>query len=170
MTQTSPLLPQGMEVEDPECGESDPEEDGKPENEDLSQKGADGEVEVEAREEDEEGEESGTEDEQQEEITVDEEEWHTCSEDEDVEEERTAGSSRESSLHNSSRLLHKDELLDMFRAVHNGPTCKEGQLTVGLVGKSSYSKWRKNSQITMFTKNSITGPFSSCMNQTGRVS
>uniref|UniRef100_A0A4W6DSX1 Large subunit GTPase 1 homolog n=1 Tax=Lates calcarifer TaxID=8187 RepID=A0A4W6DSX1_LATCA len=140
----------GMEVEDPECGESDPEEDGKPENEDLSQKGADGEVEVEAREEDEEGEESGTEDEQQEEITVDEEEWHTCSEDEDVEEERTAGSSRESSLHNSSRLLHKDELLDMFRAVHNGPTCKEGQLTVGLVG---YPNVGKSSTINTILRN-----------------
>uniref|UniRef100_A0A4W6DQV4 Large subunit GTPase 1 homolog n=1 Tax=Lates calcarifer TaxID=8187 RepID=A0A4W6DQV4_LATCA len=120
----------GMEVEDPECGESDPEEDGK--------------------EEDEEGEESGTEDEQQEEITVDEEEWHTCSEDEDVEEERTAGSSRESSLHNSSRLLHKDELLDMFRAVHNGPTCKEGQLTVGLVG---YPNVGKSSTINTILRN-----------------
>ncbi|GLD49996.1 large subunit GTPase 1 homolog [Lates japonicus] len=140
----------GMEVDDPECGESDPEEDGKPDNEDFSQKGADGEEEVEARGEDEEGEESGTEDEQREEITVDEEEWHTCSEDEDVEEERTAGSSSESSLHNSSRLLHKDELLDMFRAVHNGPTCKEGQLTVGLVG---YPNVGKSSTINTILRN-----------------
>lgn len=132
------LLPQGMEVEDEECEESEEEEeDGMPDNEDLSQKGAVGEKVAKA--EDDEGEESGTDDEQREKITVEEEDWHTCSEDEDDEEERAAGSSNESSFHNSSRLLHKDELLDIFKAVHNRPRCKEGQLTVGLVGKSSRS-------------------------------
>ena len=120
-------------MEDLECGESDPDEAIQPDNEDLNKKGSDGEG------EDEEGGESGPEDELQEKITVDEEEWYTCTEDEDEEEERTVDPSKESSFHNSSRLLHKDELLDMFRAVHNGPKCKEGQLTVGLVGQSSFT-------------------------------
>ncbi|KAM7409527.1 hypothetical protein PAMA_001149 [Pampus argenteus] len=150
-------LEKGMEVEDPECGESDPEEEEQPDNEDLSQKGADGEEEEEGGEEeeeeeeeedeDEEGEESDSEHEQQEKITVDEEEWHTCSEDEDVEEE---GSSNESSFYNSSRLLHKDELLAMFRAVHSGPRCKEDQLTVGLVG---YPNVGKSSTINTILRN-----------------
>ncbi|XP_022594900.1 large subunit GTPase 1 homolog [Seriola dumerili] len=141
----------GMEVEGPECGDSDPEEEAKPDIEDMSHKGADGEEEeVKADVEDEEGEDSGTEDEQQEKIIVDEEEWHTCSEDEDEEEERTVGSSNESSFHNSSRLLHKDELLDMFRAVHKGTRCKEGQLTVGLVG---YPNVGKSSTINTILRN-----------------
>lgn len=127
------LLPQGMEVDNAECEESDPEEEAMADNEDLSQKGADGGEEVKADVEDQVGEDSGTEDEQQEKISIDEEEWHTCSEDEEGE-ERTV----ESSFRNSSRLLHKNELLDMFRSVHQGPRCKEGQLTVGLVGKCAY--------------------------------
>ncbi|XP_070688124.1 large subunit GTPase 1 homolog isoform X1 [Pempheris klunzingeri] len=136
----------GMEVEDPECAESDPEEEGQPDNDDLTHKGADGEEAVKAAEEDEEGEDSGTEDEQQNEINVDEEDWHTCSEDEDEEGKGTAGSS----FHNSSRLLHKDELLDMFKAVHNGARCKEGQLTVGLVG---YPNVGKSSTINTILRN-----------------
>lgn len=117
-------FPQGMEVDDPECGESDPEEEEQPDNEDMSAN------------QEEEGEESDIEEEQQEKIMVDEEEWHTCSEDEG-EEEWTLASSNES-IHNSSRLLHKDELLAMFKSVHSGPKCKEDQLTVGLVGKMYY--------------------------------
>lgn len=123
-------------MEDPECEESDPEEEGWPDN-DLTQKGAageKGEKKVAEEKEDEEGEESGTDEEQQEKITVEEEDWYTCSE--DGEEEGAVGSSNKPSFYNSSRLLHKDELLDMFKAVHNGPRCKEGQLTVGLVGKT----------------------------------
>ncbi|XP_044057040.1 large subunit GTPase 1 homolog [Siniperca chuatsi] len=139
----------GMEVEDQECGESDPEEEGQPDNEDVTQKWADGEEEMKAEEEeDEEGEESGTEEEQQEMITVEEEDWHTCSEGE--EEEGTAGSSSKSSFYNSSRLLHKDELLDMFKAVHNGPRWKDGQLTVGLVG---YPNVGKSSTINTILRN-----------------
>ncbi|XP_053177874.1 large subunit GTPase 1 homolog [Scomber japonicus] len=126
----------GMEVDDPECGESDPEEEEQPDNEDLSAN----------REE--EGEESDTEEEQQEKIIVDEEEWHTCSEDEG-EEEWTLASSNES-IHNSSRLLHKDELLAMFKSVHSGPKCKEDQLTVGLVG---YPNVGKSSTINTILRN-----------------
>lgn len=119
-------------MDDPESVESDPEDERQPDNEDLAQMGADGKEEVKVKEEEEEDEECGSEEEQQ--VTVEEEDWHTCSEDES-EEEGTTGSSSESSFHNSSRLLHKDELLDMFKSVHNGPRCKDGQLTVGLVGK-----------------------------------
>lgn len=125
-----------MEIEETECVESDPERDGSPCNEDLSHRGTDGEY-VEGKKTDEE-EESDSEEEQQGKVTVNEEDWHTCSEDEEEEEEGvTAGSS----FHNSSRLLHKDELLNVFKAVHNGPKCKEGELTVGLVGEilDSYS-------------------------------
>uniref|UniRef100_A0A8C4GSW7 Large subunit GTPase 1 homolog n=1 Tax=Dicentrarchus labrax TaxID=13489 RepID=A0A8C4GSW7_DICLA len=86
--------------------------------------------------------------EQREKITVKEEDWHTCSEDEGEGEE--AGSSGESSFHNSSRLLHMDELLDVFKAVHNGPRCKEGQLTVGLVG---YPNVGKSSTINTILRN-----------------
>lgn len=120
-----------MEVEDPECVESDPEEEGQPDNEAMIQDGAAGEEEDEK--EDEEGQESGSDEEQQVKISVDEEDWHSCSEDE--EEKGTDGSSSKSSFHNSSRLLHKEELLEVFKAAHSGPRCKEGELTVGLVSE-----------------------------------
>lgn len=113
------LSTQGMEVDNPDSRESEPEDQGQPDNE--ADKRADGE------EEDEEG---VTGEEQQE--NTDEDDWHTCSED-----EGTSRSSGEPSFHNSSRLLHKDELLDMFKAAHTGPRCKDGQLTVGLVGQTS---------------------------------
>lgn len=142
----------GMEVDDPECEESDPEEEGQPDNEDLAQKGAareeDMKVAAEEEEVDEEGEESATEEEQRETVSVDEEDWFTCSEDE--QEEGAAVSSSQSSFHNSSRLLHKDELLDMFKAVHSGPRCKDGQLTVGLVG---YPNVGKSSTINTIFRN-----------------
>ncbi|XP_038571625.1 large subunit GTPase 1 homolog isoform X1 [Micropterus salmoides] len=137
----------GMEVDNQECGESDPEQEGQPDNEVSTQKGADGEEEM-KEEVDGEGEESGTEEDQQEKISVEEEDWHTCSEGE--EEEGTAGSSSDSLFRNSSRLLRKDELLDMFKAVHNGPRWKDGQLTVGLVG---YPNVGKSSTINTILRN-----------------
>ncbi|XP_059197239.1 large subunit GTPase 1 homolog [Centropristis striata] len=141
-----------VEVEEAEREDSDPEEDGQPDNEDMTQRGAAVEEEEEEEEDeeddDEEGEESGTEEEQQGHVFVDEEDWHTCSEDEA--EEGTAGSSGKSSFHNSSRLLHKDELLDMFKSVHDGPKCKEGELTVGLVG---YPNVGKSSTINTILRN-----------------
>jgi len=93
-------------------------------------------------EEDDEVEESGPDEDQREKITVQAEDWNTCSEDE--EEEDTAGSSSKSAFHNSSRLLHKDELLAMFKSVHNGTRCREGELTVGLVSEMfqmNYPQW-----------------------------
>lgn len=119
-----PVSAQDMEEEDPESNDSDPEREGQPDNEELSEGGADG-----AREE----EESSTVEEQQE-NTDEEDDWHTCSEEEGEEDEGAAHSSGENSFHNSSRLLRKDELLEMFKAAHSGPRCKDGQLTVGLVG------------------------------------
>lgn len=118
-------------MEDSEFQESDSENERVPDNEILTQKRVDGKQDVKAEEEEE--EEHGTEGEQ-EEIT-DEEDWHTCSENEGEEEEATACTSNEPSFHNSSRLLRKDDLLDVFKAAHNGPRYKDGQLTVGLVGK-----------------------------------
>ncbi|XP_074524336.1 large subunit GTPase 1 homolog [Halichoeres trimaculatus] len=135
----------GMEVEDEECEHSDEEEEERhPDNEDvMAEKGTDRESEVKiTTEEDEE--------EQQERISVDEEDWYTCSEDEREEEERASGSSSVSSFRNSSRLLHKEELLSIFRAAHSGPKCKEGQLTVGLVG---YPNVGKSSTINTILRN-----------------
>ncbi|XP_028259504.1 large subunit GTPase 1 homolog [Parambassis ranga] len=137
----------GMEIDDPECVESDSEEAGHADKKNLGQKGEAGEEEEE--DEEDEGEESGMEEELQERVTVGEEDWYTCSEDEEEGAERACGSSS-GSFHNSSRLMRKNELLDMFRSVHRGPTCKEGQLTVGLVG---YPNVGKSSTINTILRN-----------------
>ncbi|XP_054646693.1 large subunit GTPase 1 homolog [Dunckerocampus dactyliophorus] len=126
----------GMEAQPPQSEESDQEDGAQPDNEDLNSKGPD---------EDDDGEESGSEEELQDKISVEEEEWFTCSEDEGQEEQ-----SNEASFRNSSRLLHKDELLEMFKAVHIGPRCKDGQLTVGLVG---YPNVGKSSTINTILRN-----------------
>ncbi|XP_026131020.1 large subunit GTPase 1 homolog [Carassius auratus] len=81
-------------------------------------------------------------------VCVDETEWQTCSEesgDEDKPETPTV-----SSFYNSSRLLRKDELLEMFKSVHSGPTYKDGQITVGLVG---YPNVGKSSTINTILRN-----------------
>ncbi|XP_066503867.1 large subunit GTPase 1 homolog [Hoplias malabaricus] len=78
--------------------------------------------------------------------------WQTCSEasgDEEEEEELKASSDR-SSFYNSSRLLRKDELLEMFKSTHPGPRCKEDHLTVGLVG---YPNVGKSSTINTIFRN-----------------
>lgn len=117
-----------MEEEDPESNDSDPEADGRPDNEEMSQRGADGAK-----------EDEGSTVEGQQDSTEEEDDWHTCSEEEAEEDEQAAPSSRENSFHNSSRLLRKDELLEVFKAAHSGPRWKDGQLTVGLVGPNSSS-------------------------------
>ncbi|XP_032429001.1 large subunit GTPase 1 homolog [Xiphophorus hellerii] len=137
----------GMEVDDPESVESDPEADESPHSLDLSKRASKGEEKAQ------EGDESGIEEEQQDNVNVDEEDWQTCSEEEEEEEDEaegeTAGSSGES-FHNSSRLLHKDELLEMFKASHNGPRFNEDQLTIGLVG---YPNVGKSSTINTILRN-----------------
>ncbi|XP_068175209.1 large subunit GTPase 1 homolog [Antennarius striatus] len=134
----------GMELEDPDSKDSDSE--NEPDNEDLTQMGEDGGEVVKT-----EDEEHGIEDEQPGPIEEEEEDedWHTCSEDGE-EEERMSGSSNKSFFHNSSHLLHKDELLNVFKAAHIGPRCKEGQLTVGLVG---YPNVGKSSTINTILRN-----------------
>lgn len=125
-----------MEVDEPESRDSEPEDEGQPDNKDLPQEKAAKEEECNVGEEEEEDEESCTEEGYQ--GDVNEEDWQTCSEGSDEEgetEEGATSSSRDRSFHNSSRLLHKEELLDMFKAAHNGPKYKDGQLTVGLVSK-----------------------------------
>ncbi|XP_043108859.1 large subunit GTPase 1 homolog [Puntigrus tetrazona] len=92
------------------------------------------------------------EDEEEGRVFVDETEWQTCSEesgDEDHSEEKPE-STAVSSFYNSSRLLRKNELLEMFKGVHSGPTCKDGQITVGLVG---YPNVGKSSTINTILRN-----------------
>uniref|UniRef100_A0A8C7NHW1 Large subunit GTPase 1 homolog n=1 Tax=Oncorhynchus mykiss TaxID=8022 RepID=A0A8C7NHW1_ONCMY len=69
---------------------------------------------------------------------------------EENDEESIDGSTHGSSFHNSSRLLTKDELLAIFKAAHDGPTLKEGELTVGLVG---YPNVGKSSTINTILRN-----------------
>lgn len=79
--------------------------------------------------------------------------WKTCSEasgDEEEKEKHRASSEHTSCFYNSSRLLRKDELLEMFKSVHSGSSCKEGQLTVGLVG---YPNVGKSSTINTIFRN-----------------
>ncbi|MED6262306.1 large subunit GTPase 1, partial [Ataeniobius toweri] len=137
----------GMDVDDPESVESDPEGGGSPHRADVNQNAIEGEEKV---EEEQEGEESDVEEDQQDNVVVDEEDWQTCSEDEEEEAEGGTTSSSGKPFHNSSRLLHKDELLDMFKAAHNGPRCKEQQLTIGLVG---YPNVGKSSTINTILRN-----------------
>ncbi|XP_026770952.3 large subunit GTPase 1 homolog [Pangasianodon hypophthalmus] len=78
--------------------------------------------------------------------------WHTCSEasGDEEEKEKCRASSDCASFYNSSHLLRKDELLEMFKSAHSGPKCKEGQLTVGLVG---YPNVGKSSTINTIFRN-----------------
>ncbi|XP_076007489.1 large subunit GTPase 1 homolog [Genypterus blacodes] len=141
----------GMEMEDQdqdqEPPESDPEEEEEPASEDFSQKGADGEAKAEK-------EESGNEEDQRPEVIVEEEDWQSCSEEEEEEEgegeKGAVGPCNGPSFRNSSRLLHMDELLSVFKAAHSGSKCKEGELTVGLVG---YPNVGKSSTINTILRN-----------------
>ncbi|XP_063056945.1 large subunit GTPase 1 homolog [Engraulis encrasicolus] len=95
--------------------------------------------------------------------SAEEEDWNTCSEEEDADDEdddeedeekdkleRKRGQ-KELKFRNSSRLLRKDELLAMFKSAHSGgPSCKEGQITVGLVG---YPNVGKSSTINTIFRN-----------------
>ncbi|MGH0149126.1 UNVERIFIED_CONTAM: hypothetical protein FKN15_015064 [Acipenser sinensis] len=87
---------------------------------------------------------------------VEEGDWQTCSEDQDsestesMEEASSAARPCKKALRNSSRLLKKEELLEIFKAVHTGPRVKEGQITVGLVG---YPNVGKSSTINTILRN-----------------
>ncbi|KAK1162440.1 hypothetical protein AOXY_G17303 [Acipenser oxyrinchus oxyrinchus] len=90
---------------------------------------------------------------------VEEGDWQTCSEDQDSEDSESTESMEEASnaarpckkaLRNSSRLLQKEELLEIFKAVHTGTRVKDGQITVGLVG---YPNVGKSSTINTILRN-----------------
>lgn len=66
-------------------------------------------------------------------VYVDEKEWQTCSEESEDEDHAEENPESTAAFYNSSRLLHKNELLEIFKSVHSGLTCKDGQITVGLV-------------------------------------
>ncbi|XP_036613015.1 large subunit GTPase 1 homolog [Trichosurus vulpecula] len=90
----------------------------------------------------------------------DEDHWQTCSEDdggsdleadfssqscgenraEDSLEQEAWGPARDTQVQNDSHLVERQELLDLFRAMHSGKKVKEGQLTVGLVGYPNVGK------------------------------
>uniref|UniRef100_H9H7H8 Large subunit GTPase 1 homolog n=1 Tax=Monodelphis domestica TaxID=13616 RepID=H9H7H8_MONDO len=77
-----------------------------------------------------------------------EDNWQTCSEEEDGgghEEEflSPSGPGKEAGdgpVRNDSHLVGRQELLDLFRAMHSGKKVKAGQLTVGLVGYPNVGK------------------------------
>nr|XP_046157239.1 large subunit GTPase 1 homolog [Oncorhynchus gorbuscha] len=150
----------GMEVEEQEDEKSEAEDgdEGMPDNDNMSrrQEVEDNKEKNEEESEEEEDEESDMEGEQFKDCVA-EGDWQTASEGEEASEDEEAddeesidGSTHGSSFHNSSRLLTKDELLAIFKAAHDGPTLKEGELTVGLVG---YPNVGKSSTINTILRN-----------------
>ncbi|XP_023675700.2 large subunit GTPase 1 homolog [Paramormyrops kingsleyae] len=107
-----------------------------------------------------EGEEKGSEeenvvDEREEfECSGDEEDWQTCTEGSESgdEKEWEDPEPTQAHFHNTSYLLHRDELLDVFKASHTGPQLKEEQITVGLVG---YPNVGKSSTINTIFRNKV---------------
>ncbi|XP_059711431.1 large subunit GTPase 1 homolog isoform X3 [Haemorhous mexicanus] len=86
-----------------------------------------------------------------------EEDWQTCSEDEDGDkinavgpermESRTDGAAvqhrvqeRNRNVRNFSHLVQRNELLEIFKTMHNGPRVKDGEVNVGLVGYPNVGK------------------------------
>ena len=117
-----------------------------PGEEELSDK-EDEEEEEEEMEEEEDGEETDEEEWGETfEDCVEEEDWQTCSEGEEEE----TGSSSTASFHNSSRLLSKDQLLELFKTVHSGTKLKEGQITVGA------GQWNVSLHLSKATHNKVT--------------
>lgn len=127
-------LEKGMEVEQTEDAVSEPEEEEEEEQPSVAKESQ----QPEAKEE----EEDSLDEDPRERVTVAEEDWQTCSEGDDEEEEGggAAGPSNKDGFRNSSRLLHKDELLATFKMVHTGKQCREGQITVGMVGYPNVGK------------------------------
>ncbi|KAG1950092.1 GTPase LSG1-2 [Pimephales promelas] len=83
-------------------------------------------------------------------VCVDEKEWQTCSEESGDEDHAVENPGSAEAFYNSSRLLRKNELLEIFKSVHSGLTCKDGQITVGLVG---YPNVGKSSTINTIMRN-----------------
>lgn len=109
-----------------------------------------------------EGSESDDDDSEYEDCQEDEEEdWQTCSEDDSNPEEgqeeggcdrdqkehgpedseaQSRASPENSQMSDKSRLVSKQELLELFKRLHTGKKVKDGQLTVGLVGYPNVGK------------------------------
>ncbi|XP_015216521.1 large subunit GTPase 1 homolog [Lepisosteus oculatus] len=87
---------------------------------------------------------------------VEEGDWQTCSEDSDSPEQDSetvsfhTEASQRKAIQNSSRLLRRDQLLDICKSTHTGTSIKEGQITVGLVG---YPNVGKSSTINTILRN-----------------
>ncbi|NXN78940.1 LSG1 GTPase, partial [Bombycilla garrulus] len=96
-----------------------------------------------------------------------EEDWQTCSEDEaganinavgpERMESRTDGAAvqrgvqeQNRSVRNFSHLVQRNELLEIFKTMHNGPRVKDGEVNVGLVG---YPNVGKSSTINTILRN-----------------
>ncbi|XP_039578330.1 large subunit GTPase 1 homolog [Passer montanus] len=86
-----------------------------------------------------------------------EEDWQTCSEDEAGDnlnavgpgrmESRTDGAAvqhrvqeQNRNIRNFSHLVQRNELLEIFKTMHNGPRVKDGEVNVGLVGYPNVGK------------------------------
>ncbi|KAM6389120.1 large subunit GTPase 1 homolog isoform 2-T2 [Pluvialis apricaria] len=86
-----------------------------------------------------------------------EEAWQTCSEDEGGDkvnatapertESRTDGAAvqhvvreQNRNIRNFSHLVHRNELLEIFKTMHKGPRVKDGEVNVGLVGYPNVGK------------------------------
>ncbi|NXT60630.1 LSG1 GTPase, partial [Chaetops frenatus] len=86
-----------------------------------------------------------------------EEDWQTCSEDEAGDNINAVSSKRMESrtdsavvqhgvqeqnrnIRNFSHLVQRNELLEIFKTVHNGPRVKDGEVNVGLVGYPNVGK------------------------------
>ncbi|NXP38009.1 LSG1 GTPase, partial [Leiothrix lutea] len=86
-----------------------------------------------------------------------EEDWQTCSEDEAGDningvapermENRTDGAAvqhgvqeQNRNIRNFSHLVQRNELLEIFKTMHNGPRVKDGEVNVGLVGYPNVGK------------------------------
>ncbi|XP_075427231.1 large subunit GTPase 1 homolog [Ascaphus truei] len=71
------------------------------------------------------------------------ENWQTCSEDADDEinsMDHEPVRAQDKGICNHSHLVQKDELLEIFKAIHKGEKIKAGQITVGLVGYPNVGK------------------------------
>ncbi|CAH2247874.1 large subunit GTPase 1 homolog [Pelobates cultripes] len=80
---------------------------------------------------------------EEEEEDDDDEGWQTCSEeaeDERVAPDHTSEKTQDIVICNHSHLVQKDELLEIFKAMHTGQRMKKEQITVGLVGYPNVGK------------------------------
>ncbi|XP_069474681.1 large subunit GTPase 1 homolog [Ambystoma mexicanum] len=72
---------------------------------------------------------------------VEGDDWQTCSEDGRSDgEDQSRAKSKCKAISNYSHLVTSEELLEIFKGIHQGKRIKEGELTVGLVGYPNVGK------------------------------